>query len=150
MAIRIVRPADTPADAYHYWHRRWCEILTERSRAELVAAGLAGASFTERVPDAPDGKGYFSYAIGDEGSVHFMDGEGEAVCEYNTYELGFRLLSDATLDIGKVIEADGLRIISRREKWLALISLLPILRTACHQAIEEAEQKFDLELPKYW
>jgi hypothetical protein len=30
------------------------------------------------------------------------------------------------------------------------MSLMPILRETCHRTIEEAEKKFDLELPKYW
>ena len=74
MAKRIEHPADTPAEAYERWHRRWCEILSEDHRAEILAAGLAGTSFTERVPDAPDGKGYFSYAIDAEGRLDFMKG----------------------------------------------------------------------------
>lgn len=150
MTVRIARPADTPAEAYHHWHERWCEILSEHHRQDLLDAGLAGCSFTERVPDAPDGKGYFSYAIGDDGSVRFIEGEGEAICEYDSYELGFRLLSDETLDVTKVMAAGSLRFLSHAEKWGALISVLPILRAACHQAVEETEQQLDLELPKYW
>ena len=52
MTRRIERPADTPAEVYHYWHERWCAILRENAGA-FLDAGLAGVSFTERVPDAP-------------------------------------------------------------------------------------------------
>lgn len=150
MTTRIARPADTPVEAYHFWHRRWCEILTEQHRQEILDAGLAGCSFTERVPDAPDGKGYFSYAFAEDGTLHFIEGEGEAISEYDSYELGFRMLSDESLDVAKPIEEGTFRMISGPEKWRALMALIPILRDACRTAIEEAERDLDLELPKYW
>jgi hypothetical protein len=150
MGRRIERPADTPAEAYEFWHKRWCEILSEQYRAEFVGAGLAGTSFTERVPDAPDGKGYFSYAIAPDGTLDFMEGEGEAVAEYDCYELGFRMLSDESVDGAEQIEKGRFRILSGPERWAALMRLLPILREACRKAIEETEVELDLELPKYW
>ena len=150
MTRKIDRPADTPAEAYHFWHRRWCEILSEEHRQELLAAGLAGTSFTERVPDAPDGQGYFSYAITREGRLEFMEGEGQAVAEYDSYELGFRMLSEEGFDGQQQIEEGRFRILSEPERWGALMSLLPILRSACQRAVEEAEAEFDLELPTYW
>jgi hypothetical protein len=150
MKGQIERPADIPSDVYHFWHNRWCAILTAHHRQEILDAGLAGLSFTERMPDAPDGKGYFSYSFAEDGTVQFMDGEAGAVAEYESYEFGFRLLSDPTFDGTKAIEEGLFRIISEPEQWLALGSLIPILRTACHVAIEEAEEHFDLQLPKYW
>ena len=150
MATNIERPADTPPEAYHFWHRRWCEILTRDHREEFLAAGLAGTSFTERVPDAPGGEGYFSYAFADDGSVAFLEGEGDAVAEYDSYELGFRMLSDETCDGQEQIKAGRFRVISEPEQWARLMGLLPILRCACQRAVEEAEARFDLELPKYW
>lgn len=150
MANKIERPADTPAEVYHYWHQRWCEILTRDHRQAFVDAGLAGVSFTERVPDAPGGKGYFSYVFGKDGSVDFMDGEGEAVADYDSYELGFRMLSDEGLDLSQPIADGRFRMISKPERWQTLMGLLPILRSACRRAIEEAERKFGVELPKYW
>ncbi len=150
MKRRIERPVDTPAEVYRFWHTRWCEILTKHHRQAILAAGLAGESFTERVPDAPDGKGYFSYAFAEDGTVGFMEDVGDAVAEYDTYELGLRMLSDETVDGQKQIAAGRFRIISKPEQWAALMSLLPILRTACRIAIAEAEEKFNLELPKYW
>jgi hypothetical protein len=150
MNRKVERPADTPAEVYHFWHQRWCEILTEHHRQEIVDAGLAGLSFTERVPDAPDGKGYFSYAFAEDGSVDFMEGEGDAVAEYDSYELGFRMLSDESIDPRAPIAEGRFRMVTKPEHWRALMSLLPILRDACRAAIEEAEKKFDVELPKYW
>jgi hypothetical protein len=150
MAKKIERPADTPVEAYHFWHERWCEILTQEHRAEILNAGLAGASFTERVPDAPDGKGYFSYAFDGDGRLDFLEGEGEAVASYDSYELGFRMLSDPSCDGREQIEAGRFRIVSRPERWEALMGLLPILRRACQRAVEEAEAAFGLELPKFW
>jgi len=150
MVKKIERPADTPADAYRYWHKRWCQILTQEHRDQILAAGLAGSSFTERVPDAPDGLGYFSYAFAEDGSVDFIEGEGDAVAEYDSYELGFRMLSDETCRGQEQIEAGRFRIISQPEQWMRLMSLLPLLRSACRRAVEEAEARFELELPKYW
>jgi len=146
---RIERPADTPAEAYHYWHERWCALLRDSARA-FVDAGLAGLSFTERVPDAPDGKAGFSYAFDENGRIDFTQEEGRAVAEYDSYELGFRMLSDAGFDPQEQIEQGRFRVIRGAEHWHALMCLLPLLRRACHRAIEEAEDEFDLELPRYW
>jgi hypothetical protein len=150
MSRKIERPADTPAEAYHYWHKRWCQILTEEHREEIVKAGLPGLSYTERVPDAPDGKGYFSYAFDELGQLDFMEGKGQAVAEYDSYELGLRLLSDASLDAPSALADGRFRIISRPEDWGALAAVMPLLRKSCQRAIEEAETRFGLELPKYW
>jgi hypothetical protein len=145
-----VNPADTPAEAYHHWHRQWCKILTRDFHQQILEAGLAGKSFTERVPDAPDGSGYFSYAFDERGQVGFIEGEGQAVAEYDSYELGLRMLSDASVDGGEQIAAGRFRILSEPESWQTLMSLLPILRIACRQAIEETERALNLTLAKYW
>jgi len=147
---KIVHPADTPAEVYRFWHHRWCELLTAHHRQAFLDAGLAGASFTERVPDAPDGKGYFSYSVAVDGGVTFIETQGEAIAEYDSYELGFRMLSDERVDGAKEIAAGRFRILTQPEKWAALMGLLPILRQSCRTAIEEAERVFELELPKYW
>ncbi len=147
---RIEHPADTPPDVYHFWHRRWCEILSAEHCEAILEAGLAGASFTERVPDAPDGTGYFSYAIDEEGRVGFMEGEGEAVAEYDSYALGFAMLSDESCDGAQQIEEGRFRILGESEKWLALMGLMAVLRSACRRSIEEAEAAFGIELPKSW
>jgi len=150
MTRRIASPAETPAEVYHYWHRRWCEILSDEHRKEILEAGLPGSSFTERVPDAPDGKGYFSYAFDADGRLDFIEGEGQAIAEYASYELGFRLLADPSLDGAKHMQDGSFRIVSQPERWARLMALMPILRATCRRAIEEAEKNFDLELPKYW
>jgi len=152
MTKTIEDPADTPAEVYHSWHRRWCRILSDDHREEILKAGLAGSSFTERVPDAPDGKGFFSYAFDAEGRLDFLEGqaEGTAVAAYDSYELGLRLLSDASMNGAEAIEDGRFRIVTRPEDWARLMSLMPLLRAACHRAIEEAEVEFGVELPKYW
>jgi hypothetical protein len=150
MPRRIEKPADTPAEVYHYWHERWCQILSEEHRQEIVKAGLPGLSFTERVPDAPDGKGYFSYAFDELGRLGFMEGQGQAVAAYDSYELGLRLLSDASLDAPGALADGRFRILSKPEDWAALAAVMPLLRKSCQRAIEEAEVRFGLELPRYW
>jgi hypothetical protein len=79
-----------------------------------------------------------------------MDGEGDAIAEYDSYELGLRMLSDEHCDAAKQIEEGRFRMITKPEQWAALMRLLPILRKACQMAIDEAEQVFDLDLPKHW
>lgn len=152
MSKTIEAPADTPAEIYHHWHRRWCRILTEEHREEILKAGLAGSSFTERVPDAPDGKGSFSYAFDDAGRLDFQeeDDPDAAIAEYDSYELGLRLLGDPSMDGAKAIADGRFRITTRPEQWAALMSLMPALRAACHRAIDEAELEFDVSLPKFW
>ena len=36
MSRRIEEPAGTPAEVYYYWHKRWCQILSEEHREEIV------------------------------------------------------------------------------------------------------------------
>lgn len=150
--MKVEVPADTPAEIYHDWHRRWCRIVNEEHREAILGAGLAGLCFSERVPDAPDGKGFFSYAFDDEGRLDFLEEEreGTAVAEYDSYELGLRLLSDASLDGAEALADGRFRIVRHPEHWGALGSVMPLLRAACHRAIEEAEVAFGVELPRYW
>ncbi len=139
MPRRIEKPADTPAEAYHYWHTRWCQILTKEYREEIVKSGLPGLSFTERVPDAPDGKGYFSYAFDEQGRLDFMEGEGRAVAEYDSYELGLRLLSDVSMDASEALADGRFRIISNPEDSAMLAGAMPALTSVGHRAISVAE-----------
>lgn len=150
MPRKIENPADTPAEVYHYWHERWCDILAREHHEDIVSAGLTGLSFTERVPDAPDGKGYFSYAFDELGQLGFMEGEGRAIAEYDSYEFGLRLLADESVDATQALGDGRFRIVSRPEDWAALGAVMPLLRKSCHRAIDEAETRFGLELPKYW
>ena len=63
MSKTIDSPSAIPEQISDWWHDRWCQILSEEHRKEILAAGLPGSSFTERAPDAPGGRGGFSFAI---------------------------------------------------------------------------------------
>lgn len=140
MIRRIKNPGDTPAEAYRFWHRRWCEILSDEPPADLLAAGRAGGlGFHRESPGCPGRKELFQLCDRSRGSRRLHGGEGEAIAEYDSYELGFRMLADASIDAGEQIEAGRFRILREPELWSALMSLLPILRQACRRAVEGAD-----------
>lgn len=58
------------------------------------------------------------------------------------------MLSDPGCEAAGQIAAGKFRIISGSDRWAALMSLMPLLRQACHQAIADTEEKFDLEFSK--
>ncbi|MFO8010970.1 MAG: hypothetical protein R6U89_09180 [Dehalococcoidia bacterium] len=150
MTTKIDRPEDMPVEAYHYWHKVWCDYLNENYKDSFVKAGLPGCSFTERVPDAPDGKGYFSYAHGPDGTLYFMEEEGNAVIEYDSYALGLQMLGDENCSFAEQVKAGRVRFIRNAQDFAKMAALQPLQREAFRVAIEETEKKFDLELPKYW
>ena len=150
MTTTIDSPAEIPVEVSDEWHRRWCEILNREQGEAIVAAGLVGSSFTERVPDAPGGQGYFSFRFEEEGCISFIEEEGEAVAEYGSYDFGYRLGGDPTLEIAPFLEDGSFRIVSGAESWEALMALRPQLREAFHRAVDETEEALDVKLPRYW
>lgn len=149
MTRKIINAADTPVDAYNYWHERWAEIMTERYKEEAIKAGVAGHSFSEYTPDVPGGSGCFHYAFAADGSLIFTDYEGEAVVEYPSYGLGFQAFRDPNFDIRPYIQEGTWRYIKKPEIFGYIKSLLPYMRQALEEAITETEVKYDIEFPKY-
>lgn len=72
------------------------------------------------------------------------------MAEYDSYALGLRMLGDPSIDGGEQIATGQFRILSEAESWQALMSLLPILRDACHRAIADTEATLGIVLAKYW
>jgi hypothetical protein len=150
MTNQIASPAEIPLEVSDYWHDRWCEILSNEYREEIVAAGLTGTSFTERSPDAPGGQGGFNFAIDAEGRIAFVAEEGEAVAEYGSYEFGYRLLADPEMDAAPFLEDGSFRIVSGAERWADLMKLRPLFREVFYRAVEQTEKDLDVELPRCW
>ncbi len=150
MTRKIENPADTPVEVYDFWHQVWCDYLNENYREKFVEAGLPGCTFTEKVPDAPGGKGYFSYGYQSDGTLYFLEGEGDAVIEYDSYALGIQMLGDENCSFLDQVKAGKVRLVKNPQDFARMGPLQPLQREAFKVAIEEAEKKFDLELPKFW
>lgn len=152
MTKKITNPSNTPVEVYAWWHRRWCDYLNRHYKHKFVEAGLAGLTITERSPDAPDGSGGLSYAFAADGSMSFIPTaeDADAICEYDSYELGIRCLGDPKTNPGDHIRAGRFRMIKRPEIFARMVPIQPLMREAFRVAIEDAEREFDIELPKYW
>jgi hypothetical protein len=145
----IIRPADTPAEVYDYWHQRWVEYLNQHYKERFVQAGITNMSFTEKCPDCPDGSSAFHYAFESDGTLGFIDHEGDAIIEYDSYDIAYRLLGDESYDTMELLEKGGLRFLQNIEHFMKLGELLPLMREAFYVAITDAENKFNIEIPKY-
>jgi len=147
--MRIVRPADTPAEVYDYWHRRWVEYLNQHYKERFLQAGIVNMSFTEKCPDCPDGRGVFHYAFASDGTLGFVDHEGDAVIEYDSYDIAYRLLGDESYNTMELLDKGVLRFTKNIEHFVKLADLLPLMREAFYVAIADAENRFNIEMPKY-
>ncbi len=146
---KIVEPADTPLEVFEYWHELWAEYLNKHYKDHFFQSGVAGHSFTEKTPDSPSGTGYFSYKFTSDGTLEFMDREGEAVVEYDSYEIGHRALADASVDASKLMEEGKLRFTKNAELFTKLIPLIPLMREAYYAVIKNVEKQFNVEMPRY-
>lgn len=149
LSKRIARPAETPVEVYNYWHRRWAEYLNQHYREHFLQAGFINISFTERCTDCPDGSEAFHYHFSSDGTIEFVDHEGEAIIEYDSYDIAYRLLGDESYNTAEALGRGELRFIQGIEHFVKLGELLPLMREAFYVAIAEAEKKFNIEMPKY-
>jgi len=147
--MEVVRPADSPAEVCDYWHQRWVEYLNQHYKKRFVQAGIVNMSFTEKCPDCPNGSGAFHYAFESDGTLRFIDQEGEAFIEYNSYDIAYRLLGDESCDTMELFDKGVLRFIKNTGHFVKLAELLPLMREAFYVAIADAEEKFNIEMPKY-
>ena len=149
MRKKIERPADTPPEVYDYWHQRWADYLNRHHKGHFVQAGIVDMSFSERCPDCPDGSGGFHYQFAADGTLEFTDQEGAAVVEYDSYDIGYRLLGDPSFDTLEALSKGTLRFPAKMDHFFKLSELMPLMREAFNAAIAEAEKKFKVEMPKY-
>ncbi len=145
---RIERPDETPKEIYDYWHERWAAYLNQH-KDDFVRAGVINMSFTEKSPDCPNGLGGFSYEFSSDGTVQFVDHEGDAIIEYDSYEIGYRLVGDPNYDPVVPMKEGKLRYTKNAEQFVKLVPIIPLLHEAFYDAIKEAEAKFNIEMPKY-
>jgi hypothetical protein len=106
-------------------------------------------SFTEKCPDCPDGRGEFTYEFSYDGTVQFVDHEGDAVIEYDSYEIGYRIAGDPGYDPGVPMKEGKLRYAKNVEQFVKLVPVIPLMHEAFQTAIKEVEEKFNIEMPKY-
>ena len=147
--MKTVRPADTPAEVYDYWHQRWVEYLNQHYKERFVQAGVVNMSFTEKCPDCPDGSGAFHYAFASDGTLGFSDQDGKAIIEYDSYDIAYRLLGDQSCDTMELFEKGVLRFVQNVDHFVKLAELLPLMREAFYVAIADAENRVNIEMPKY-
>jgi hypothetical protein len=147
--MKIVRPADTPAEVYDYWHQRWVEYLNQHYKERFVQAGIVNMSFTEKCPDCPNGSGAFHYAFASDGTLSFVDYDGDAIIEYDSYDIAYRLLGDENYGMMELFDKGVLRFIQNIKHFAKMAELLPLMREAFCVAIADAENKFNIEMPKY-
>jgi len=147
--MRIARPADTPVEVYKYWHQRWVEYLNQHYKERFIQAGIVNMSFTEKCPDCPDRSGAFSYAFAADGTLGFIDGAGDAIIEYDSYDIAYRLLGDDSYDIMESVGNGTMRFTRNADHFGKLAKLIPLMREAFQAAITDAENKFNIEMPKY-
>jgi len=147
--MRIVRPADTPAEVYDYWHQRWVEYLNQHYKERFVQAGIVNMSFTEKCPDCPNGIGGFHYAFASDGTLGFIDEDGDAIIEYDSYDSAYRLLGDESCNTTELFDKGGIRFTRNIEHFMKLAEILPLMREAFYVAIVDAENRFNIEMPKY-
>ncbi len=145
----IVNPADMPKEVFDYYHERWAEYLNEHYKEHFAQSGVGGHSFMEKAPDSPSGTGFFSYSFDADGTMRFIENEGEAVVEYDFYEIGHRALADPNVDARKLMEEGKLRFIKNAELFTKLIPLIPLMREAYYAIVEDVEKKFNVDMPKY-
>jgi hypothetical protein len=146
---RIARPADTPAEVYDYWHRRWAEYLNQHHKERFVQAGIVNMSFTERCPDCPDGRDGFHYRFASDGTLEFTDQVGEAIIEHDSYDIAYRLLGDAQYDSMALLGNGSIRFVEKTQHFVKLAELMPLMREAFYSALADAEENFNIEMPKY-
>jgi len=149
MRKKIARPADTPAEVYHYWHQRWAKYLNHHYKERFVQAGIVNMSFTEKCPDCPDGSGGFHYQFASDGTLRFIDQEGDAIIEYDSYDIAYRLLGDGSYDTMELLNQGSLRFVEKAEHFVKLAELISLMREAFYEALADAEKKFNIEMPKY-
>lgn len=146
---KIVDPADTPLEVFEFWHKQWAEYLNKKYKDRFLQSGVAGHSFSEKTPDSPSGTGYFSYAFDPDGTLEFIEEVGEAIVEYDSYEIGHRALADSGVDAAKLMAEGKLRFTKNAELFTKLIPLIPLMREAYYAVIEAVDEKFNVEMPKY-
>ena len=148
--IKYTSPVDVPKEIDDYWHARWAEYMNEHYKDKFLEAGLAGYTFTEIAPDAPNGAGRYHFGFRSDGAFEFRDEEGDAVVEWDSYTLAYRTLGDETYSPEKDIAEGRCRYTKNPEHFGMASAIISFFREALRVTIAETEEKFGVEMPKYW
>ncbi len=143
-------PVDVPKEIDDYWHARWAEYMNEHHKEKFLEAGLAGYTFTEKAPDTPNGASCYHFGFRSDGAFEFRDEEGDAIVEWDTYALAYRTLGDERYNPEKDIAEGRCRYTKNPEHFGIASGIIPAFREALKVAIAETEEKYGVELPKYW
>lgn len=150
MRKRISDPAEIPPGVLIYMSYRWAANLKPVSH-KFVEAGLAGKSFTERAPDIPIGR--LNYSFDSEGNLKWdFDSKkdtGECLISYTSWREAYRSLADENYDYWKAFEEGVFKLDRKPDEILKMAPLMQDMAKAFVKAINEAEGKFNIKLPKY-
>jgi len=147
---KYTSPVDVPKEIDDYWHARWAQYMNEHYKDKFLKAGLAGYTFTEKAPDAPNRAGRYHFGFRSDGAFEFRDEEGDAIVEWDTYALAYRALGDESYNPEKDIVEGRCRYTKNPENFLMAQGIIGAFREALRVAIADAEKKFNVELPKFW
>lgn len=150
MGKKISKPTDIPPMVLRFILERWSEHL-KPIKQRFVEAGLVGASFTEKAPDAPFDR--LNYSFDQDGVLKF-DFEsdvdtGETIITYKNFETGYRALADRNFDSMQAFLDGFFKIEPSAEDALKMATIMPDMIEAHIKAVSDAEKKFKVELPKY-
>jgi len=147
---KISDPADIPTDVLIYMSYQWAANLKPVSY-KFVEAGLAGKSFTERAPNIPLGR--LNYSFDSEGNLKSdFDSKkdaGECLISYTSWREAYRPLADENYDYWKAFEEGVFKLDREPDGILKMAPLMEDMARAWVKAIDEAEKKFKMRLPKY-
>ncbi len=146
----IQREVDVPHDVNRFVLERFAELLAP-IRYQFVRAGLVGHSFTEKAPDMPWKR--LNYSFDERGTWVFdwsaEHDTGETIIEYINVEEGHRSLVDINYPYMSNLLKGIFRIFPTAEFALRMAPMMPYMIRCHNQAIDEAETKFNVELPKW-
>jgi hypothetical protein len=146
----IRREVDVPHEINRFILNRFAELLTP-IRPMFVNAGLAGRTFTETAPDMPWKR--LNYSFDTKGAWIFdWDSDrdtGETIITYVSVEEGQRSLVDINYPYMRNLLKGVFKIRPTAEHALKMAPMMPLMIRYHNQAIDEAEKKFNVVLPKW-
>lgn len=148
--MKILKPADISPEVWRFLVERWAEHMKPLGY-KFVEAGLVGKRFTDKAPDMPAGR--LNYLITEEGFWKFdfeaKEDTGETIISYVDFESGYRAAADINYDYGEAVQEGKFAIDGSFEDAMKMGNMMSDIVRAFKKAIEDTENKFTLELPKY-
>ena len=146
----IAKAADMQTRVGRYLLERWSEHL-KPIRHRVIEAGLVGKSFTETSPDMPGG--LINYSFAEDGTLVFdfksREATGQSIIHYVDFETGWRALADENYEYMKAFEEGKFWVEPSPEDALRMEPLMPDMARAFAKAMEDTENEFNIQLPRY-